>query len=322
MIYSVKHLFVSTFKESFFILAELFKILIPMMILIKILDVIGVVTLLGRVLAPVMVLTGLPGEMGLAWASALLTNIYGGIIVFASLADRVEVTAAQATVLATMMLMAHAIPVEVQIARKAGTRFAAMAAFRICSALVFGILLNLVYKTGGWLQHPAEILLKPAAQDASLAGWALGEVRSLFYIACIVLALVFMMKLLKICGVINLINSACEPLMKLMGIGKEAAYLTMVGFTLGLTYGGGLIINEARSGNISHRDVFFSLAFMGICHSMIEDTLLMMTIGGHISGILWMRTVFAVLLVAAAVRLSAKLPDTWFYRFLFMNNKA
>lgn len=322
MIYSVKHILVSTVKESFFILVTLFRILVPMIILIKILDMLGLVSLLGKILAPLMVLTGLPGEMGLAWASALLTNIYGGIIVFVSLAGKTELTAAQATVLASMMLMAHAIPVEVQIAKKAGTRFAAMASFRIGCALIFGIILNLIYSYGGWLQEPAKILLKPSPVDATLIGWALGEIQNLAYIACIVTILVFIMKVLKAIGVINLINSACEPLMKLMGIGKEAAYLTMVGFTLGLTYGGGLIINEARSGAITHRDVFFSLAFMGICHSMIEDTLLMVAIGGHLSGILWLRTIFSILFIALAVRISAKLSDVHFYRFLFMNQKG
>ncbi len=47
------------------------------------------------------------------------------------------------------------------------------------------------------------------------------------------------------------------------GDSEQAAYVTMVGFTLGLTYGGGLIIKEAKSGTMSHRDVFFGLGFMG-----------------------------------------------------------
>jgi spore maturation protein SpmB len=322
MIYSVRHLLVSTVKESFFILVTLFKILIPMVILVKVLDMLGLVTLLGKMLAPLMVLTGLPGEMGLVWASALLTNNYGGIIVFVSLAGKIQLTAAQATVLTAMMLMAHAIPIEVQIAKKAGTRFAAMAAFRIGAALVFGMLLNFIYSYGGWLQEPAKILMKPSPVDASILGWAVGEIQHLAYIACIVTALVLTLKVLKIIGVIRLINAAFEPLMKLMGIGKEATSLTMVGFTLGLAYGGGLIINEARSGAISHRDVFFSLAFMGICHSMIEDTLLMVAIGGHLSGILWLRTIFSILIIAVSVRLFAKVSDIQFYRFLFLNQKA
>lgn len=319
MIYSVKQTVVSAFVESYHILKTLFKILIPMMILIKILDMLGLVTLLGKLLAPLMVITGLPGEMGLVWASALATNIYGGIVVFAAVAKNIEITTAQATIIASMMLMAHAIPVEVQIAKRAGTRFLAMSAFRIVSALIFGIILNIIYKMTDSLNYPAKIIWSPPVRENTLFNWALGQGQNLLTIAVIVTLLVFLMKLLKVLGIINMINSACGPLLKVMGIGKEAAYVTMVGFTLGLTYGGGLIINEAKSGKMSHRDIFSSLAFMGICHSMIEDTLLMMSIGGHISGILWIRTIFSIVFVAVTVRLFDRLPEKLFYRYLFLN---
>jgi len=105
-----------------------------------------------------------------------------------------------------------------------------------------------------------------------------------------------------------------------MGIGEQAAYVTMVGFTLGLTYGGGLIIKEAQSGSMSHRDIFFSLGFMGICHSMIEDTFILMAIGGDLVGILVFRTIFSVFFVAILVRLTAAIPEKIFYRFMFVNS--
>lgn len=318
----MKDFTVSVLKDSYGILAALFRILVPMIILIKILEMTGLVAVLGRILEPVMVLVGVPGAMGLAWASALMTNLYGGVIAFSSLSREIHVTTAQATTLAAMMLMAHAIPVEVQIAKKAGTRFIAMSIFRIGSAMIFGMILNLIYKTTGALNTQAVVIWSQKSVDNSLAGWAVGELKSLVWIACIVTLLVVLMRILKKIGVIDIINKACGPLLKVMGIGSEASYVTMVGFTLGVTYGGGLIIKEAQSGAMSHRDVFFSLAFMGICHSMIEDTILMMAIGGHLSGILWMRTVFAVLIVAAAVRLSSLMPDRYFYRYLFVNRGA
>ncbi|MGE4317545.1 MAG: hypothetical protein AB7E96_01465 [Deferribacterales bacterium] len=322
MIYSVKQTVVSAFQESYHILISLFKILVPMIILIKILEMTGFVAILGMALSPVMYLVGLPGEMGLVWASALMTNIYGGIVVFVALAKGLDMTVAQVTVIASMMLMAHAIPVEVQIAKKAGTRFIAMTAFRVVSALIYGVILNIIYTATNTLTEPAKVLWSPPVRENTLIGWATGQAQNLLSIAVIVTLLVFLMKLLKVLGIINIINSACGPLLKVMGIGKDAAYVTMVGFTLGLTYGGGLIINEAKSGKLTHRDIFFGLAFMGICHSMIEDTLLMVSIGGHLSGLLWIRTIFSVLLTALVVRLSAMMSDRVFYRYLFLNQNA
>lgn len=306
-------------KETYDICLPLFRILVPMIIVIKILKMTGLVTLLGRVLEPVMYLTGLPGEMGLAWASALITNLYGGVIAFAALAKDVNLTVAQATVMASMMLMAHGFPVELQISKKAGTRLRAMLTFRFGAALIFGILLNVFYRAFNLFQEPVHILYSPKATDDSLVSWAYGELVNLVYIAFIILCLVTLMKILKKIGVIELINAACRPLMKLMGIGEQGAYLTMVGFTLGLTYGGGLIIKEANSGSMSHRDIFFSLGFMGICHSMVEDTVLMMAIGGNITGILILRTVYSVLLVGLLVRLTASIPEKFFYRWFFVN---
>jgi hypothetical protein len=87
--------------------------------------------------------------------------------------------------------------------------------------------------------------------------------------------------------------------------------------TLGLTYGGGLIIQEARAGQLSRHDVFCALALLGICHSFIEDTLLMMVIGGHLSGTLIFRTLFALLVTGLVARLLRRLPDAVTERWCF-----
>tara|TARA_B100000780_G_C20737736_1_gene293057 strand:+ start:110 stop:373 length:264 start_codon:yes stop_codon:yes gene_type:complete len=84
-----------------------------------------------------------------------------------------------------------------------------------------------------------------------------------------------------------------------MGIGKEASTITLVGITLGLSFGGGLLIKEAHAGHVSKKDVFTSLVFLGFCHSLIENTLLVILLGAHVSGILWFRLVFAFVFTCA-----------------------
>jgi hypothetical protein len=97
---------------------------------------------------------------------------------------------------------------------------------------------------------------------------------------------------------------------------------TVIGMTLGLSYGGGLIIQEARSGRLSKHDVFFSLALLSICHSIVEDTLLMMVIGGHLSGILWARVLFSLLIIFLLVRIIRKIPEPTFSRLLLRESLA
>ena len=110
---------------------ELYKIMIPIIIAVKIMQELGLIAWLALPLAPVMHVVGLPPEMGLVWATAMINNIYGSMIVFVSLAGQHDLSVAQVTVLCTMILVAHGLPVELQIVRKSGPRIA----FRHCCAL-------------------------------------------------------------------------------------------------------------------------------------------------------------------------------------------
>ena len=80
--------------------------MIPIIIAIRILQEFGAVDALGKVLSPVMGIVGLPGSMGLVWATTILSNIYTGIVVFVAVSANEPLTVAQTTVLASMMLVA------------------------------------------------------------------------------------------------------------------------------------------------------------------------------------------------------------------------
>jgi len=62
----------------------LFKLMIPVIIIVKVLEEIGAVALLGQALSPFMAAIGLPEEMGMVWAATIATNIYGGFFVLYS----------------------------------------------------------------------------------------------------------------------------------------------------------------------------------------------------------------------------------------------
>ena len=117
--------------ETVQISLTLFRIMIPIIIAVKILQEFGAIAAVGKVLSPVMRIVGLPGSMGLVWATAILSNIYTGIIVFVSVSANESLTVAQTTVLATMMLVAHNLPIELRIAQKAGARLRFMGLLRM-----------------------------------------------------------------------------------------------------------------------------------------------------------------------------------------------
>ena len=54
----------------------LYKILIPFVFILKILEVSGLIEIIARILEPFMVLVGLEPELGLVFVTGLFVNIY------------------------------------------------------------------------------------------------------------------------------------------------------------------------------------------------------------------------------------------------------
>lgn len=281
----------------------LFKLMIPIIIVMKVLQEYGIIELLSGLLAPVMELVGLPGAMGLVWATAMLTNLYGGIIVYAGLAADVPMTVAQVTLVSSMMLIAHGLPLEARIAQKAGVSMAWTLLFRIGMAVLFAVIFNQIYLLGDWLQQPAVLLWSPEPVDSAFTAWILDQLYSLLIIFIIVVALVLLLDILQRLGIIQWINAQLRPVLHLLGIGREAETIALVGLTLGISYGGALLIDEAEAGHIQPRDVLFSISLLGLSHSLIEDTLLMMLIGADLTGILLGRVLFTLVVIYLMVKL-------------------
>ena len=294
----------------------LFKLMVPVIVVVKVLKELGAVELLALPLAPLMELTGLPAEMGLVWASAMVTNLYGGIVAYAALADQAHLSVAQVTVLTSMMLIAHSLPVELRVAQQAGARLRAMLILRVGAALLFGALMSRLYAVGGWLQEPARLLWRPEPPEAGWLAWALREVEGLLLIFAIVVALLATLRLLDRIGFIALVNRGLAPLLRLLGIGPAAMPLALVGMTLGISYGGGLLIAESRAGHVGRLDVLYTMSLLGLSHSLIEDTLLMVVVGGHLSGILWARLLFSLVIVFLLVKVVARVPAPFLERHL------
>jgi hypothetical protein len=88
-----------------------------------------------------------------------------------------------------------------------------------------------------------------------------------------------------------------STLLRLFKIRKGASNIIDLVINLGLSFGGALLIAEAKSGRLSKRNVFISMRFLALCHSLVEDTLLILLLGAHISVFLWARLVFLYLLL-------------------------
>lgn len=299
----------------------LFKILIPISILIKILQETGGINYVSNFFDPLMQLMGLPGEMGIVWASAIFGNLYGGLLAFYSLQSTVSLTVAQVTILMTALLIAHSFLMEVVVVYKAGLKWIPIVLFRLGMAVVVGIFLNFFYSATNLLQEPtSQIMTLSAPADQSITAWIINELKNYISIAFIILALITVLEILKRIGLIAKLNKLLEPILNFIGMTSKIVPLTIIGLTLGLAYGGALIIDETRATSISKKDIFYSLLLMSLFHSIIEDTMLVASAGGNWSGIVLFRFVFAFITTAILIRITRNWDDAKMDKYFTRKN--
>lgn len=89
-----------------------------------------------------------------------------------------------------------------------------------------------------------------------------------------------------------------------VGLGEAAIVPLAAGVVLGIVYGAGILIQEAREGRMTRRELFRLGLFLSTCHAVIEDTLLFVVVGADPFWLLLPR----IFLAFAATALLARLP--------------
>ena len=293
----------SLLRETWLTSWELIRITIPVAIITKILQEFGLIGYISLFLEPVMSLLGLPGSLGLVWATAMLTNLYGGIAVFAVLAPGLTLTSAQITVLCSAMLIAHSLPIELSVSKRAGAKLVPITLLRLAGAVVYCFMLNQFCLGFDFWQENANLLFKASSKSADLWQWGVGLLQNQALIVLIIFCIIICMRILKALGILSLLEKILAPILPFFGMSRQAAPITVVGMVMGIGYGGALIIRETSKGMMASDEVFNSMALLALCHGLVEDTLLMAAIGGKFGGILWGRIVFALIVTFLLVRL-------------------
>jgi len=296
--------FTELLKEVVLIALDLYKILIPVIILVKILSEFGAIEVFGTILSPIMSLMGLPGEMGLVWAVAIVTNLYGAIAALIAIYPEGGLSIAQITVLSSIMLICHALPVELALCNKVGASFRLLGPIRFFGAMIFGVIYYHLSAFFEPLSHEASILWVEQRVEESLADWALNQLLNLAFVFVVLFCLLLLMRILKKIGFTRLVVYLLSPALYLIGISKKAAPTAMFGLLAGITFGSGLLLAEAKESKLESRDIVLVLTFLSLCHGVIEDTTLMLLLGADLSGILIGRIIFAMIVVALMARLS------------------
>jgi len=72
-----------------------------------------------------------------------------------------------------------------------------------------------------------------------------------------------------------------QPVMQRLKLSNNAAYPLLAGLFLGIVFGSGVIISFAKDGSLTKRDLMLVLVFLGICHSIVEDTVVFIALGAN-----------------------------------------
>ncbi|CDF58372.1 nucleoside recognition domain-containing protein [Thermobrachium celere] len=124
----------------------------------------------------------------------------------------------------------------------------------------------------------------------------LGSMSSILTVAKIVIPLMIIIEIIKELNLLDKICGIFKPLTKMLKLSETTILPLFSGLFFGIVYGAGLIIDAAEEGNISKKDMYLVIVFLGACHAIVEDTLVFVQIGANGWVIFFVRLISAFIL--------------------------
>ena len=115
----------------------------------------------------------------------------------------------------------------------------------------------------------------------------------------VVIPLMILMQALQEFRLIERFGRYVQGLVRLAGLSQQAIFPLLVGLVLGVTYGAGALMEVSRKGLLSRAEAKTVGLFLGLCHSLVEDTALFLVLGASFAWLVGARLVIAVVMAAA-----------------------
>lgn len=279
---------------------EIARIMLPIALLIRLAEVYGLLELVVPSMRPVMAIVDLPPEAALVVLSSIFTGLYGAIATLPILIG-LELSAAQVTSICMIMLIAHGIPVEQAIVKRAGGSFVGTTLLRLVVAFIAAFIIAKASSATGFLSHTQSLEhFKEFSQtDKGNLDWVISSLKGLAALFVILVLLLIMMDAFDRFRITPLLNNLLSPLMRLSGLDRSVTSITTAGILLGLAYGGALIIARGNDPSITPQAKKYALCWLSLCHGLIEDVALMVVVGGDFYVLFFGRIVLTLLIVRA-----------------------
>lgn len=284
----------------------LLKIMLPISFAVCLLQYYGIIAWCAQWLNPLFCHIGLPGASSIAFLTGATSTTYAALAVMMTMG----LTLREATIIAIMVLICHALPLECTVNKKVGSRPFRMAILRIAGALLAAVFLNLLLPEMSEPFSANQLSASEASLTVVLHGWLLSSLKLMAMIFAIIYALMFIQRLMERFGLMQKLVKPLSPIMVFFGLPRNAAYLWLVGNVLGISYGSAVMIDLEEEGRITREEANEVNYHLIMNHSMLEDTLVFATAGVSALWILSTRLLFALLLVwsrKAVVRVNRKM---------------
>lgn len=270
----------------------LLKLTIPVSFGVFLLDFFGVLNVIAGVVAPFFQLIGLSGQASVVLITSFFTNIYSVIAVMTTLGIGYR----EGTILAVMCLISHALIVETAIQKRTGSAPWRMVLVRLSASFIAAFGLNLILPAEALSQTIGSATETPEFADA-IQRWAIDMGITTVKILVLVNLLLIVQKILNEFGLIQWILMPFRPLLTVMGLPANTGFLWMVAYTLGLSYGGAIMISESEEGKLSPKEADLLNHHIAVSHSQLEDPLLFVSIGYSLPVLVIPRILLAIVYV-------------------------
>lgn len=282
------------FRKSGYTTLWLLKIILPVSLIVRLLDFYGILAFIAGLLDPVFVYLGLPGSTAIVFITSIFLPLYAPLAIITSM----SITLRELTILALMCQISHSLPVESAIQAKTGTPFWTVTVLRISMSIAVGLILNLILPQD--MGNPV-FVQTDLAEITSLGGvlllWLKSSLQLTLLIAVIIFSLNLLYILLDAYRLVPKLSKGIEPLLRFFGLPASTAFLWLIGYIVGLGYGGALMIDQMKEGKVNRTDANLLNYHLAMSHSVLEDNILFMALGVSIWWILGVRLLAAWIVV-------------------------
>ncbi len=122
-----------------------------------------------------------------------------------------------------------------------------------------------------------------------------GSLEQVLIMAAIIMPLMVFLEIAKDLNVLDKLSMLLRPLLKMFTMSNQSAVPLMAGIVFGISYGAGVIIDAAKSGELTFREIYLINMFLIICHSLFEDTAIFAVLGANAVFLVLIRLVLAVI---------------------------